>query len=151
MKKILLIWSLIISWNAFGQDYESNRPIWDQYKVLFCSTNKDIDCKGDSCKTNFITSRSFELNFQKDEINYLGQIDLQLKILSKFFHKKDQMYKRERNNILSEGFTMELFNFKDVAKFNKPEFVLVETQILNFPESESQIRTLTTYSKCYPK
>ena len=150
MKKTVVILLLSITSNVFGQSYEENRPIWEQYKTLFCTKTKDTVCEGTTCKSNK-TNISFELNFEKNEMLYLGKFDLVYKILDKDFKKNDSTNSGVVNTLTINGFTIQLFNFKNQNTFGKPEFISVQSQVGLLPKNEMEIKTITSYSKCYQK
>ena len=151
MKKILITLMSLISFNVFGQSYDENRPIWDQYKTLFCTTYKDVSCNLDKCKSMDV-NRSFELDFLRNELRYLGKFDLKYEFLGKSFNPKDPNYtKKVINTISMRGGSLQLFNFQKTNLTGKPEFIVVESQVGPIAVSKSEITTITYYSECYPK
>jgi hypothetical protein len=115
-----------------------------------CTKTKDISCKLDVCKTTN-SNISFEIDFQNNELKYFTKYDLKYKILDKRFHSQDSIYKKPVNTLSLNGFTIQLFNFEGKKSYGKPEFISVQTQTGLIPETESDITTTTSFSKCYPK
>ncbi len=149
MKKIILLF-LFISTYSIAQSYQVNKPIWDQYSSLVCTQSKNIVCKLDTCKTSN-SNIAFELNFQTNELIYFSKYALKYRILDKYFHAKDPIYKNPVNTVSLNGFTIQLFNFEDKNLHGKPEFLSIQSQIGLTPKSESEIETITSFSKCYAK
>lgn len=152
IKKIILLSTLLfISLNTFGKGYDESKPIWDQYQNLYCVKNRNLVCGINSCKSGN-SNLSFELDFKKNQMIYLGGLNINFDILNKFFHTKDSTaYSKVVNTLTMDGVSLQLFNFQKFSVSGKPEFISIETQVSLFPKTESDIETITSYGKCYPK
>jgi hypothetical protein len=151
IKRVLAYLFVVTSWNVYGQVFDESKPIWDQYKLLFCTTYMDLSCDLEKCEPKNV-NRSFELDFFKNELRYLGKINLKNELIGYSFYPKDSSIRTKVTNSISlKGSALQIFNFQKKNFSGKPEFIVTESQIGLLPTSKSDIKTITYFSECYPK